>query len=709
MQGVFGNCLTSMGFTGIHRFFRRPHASHTYTVIHVRQGGMRRYMERRYRILATDEHRLVRLLQWVRGDMAGIDKRVNTGALMLVDSATNRPVATVAALDRLVGAAMTGTPATLVYTVDTSRAPMTPVQLPPLPPLQPVGSSVTPLERVTPQARFDELRRTVAAQLGTQLARGDTTATAVHNAAIDVLRGHRDTLRVLGLSMPSRTANSIAADLAVSVTELNPAVVTPANAVRVYSTTVEKSPAWNGIACHLAHKPSPLLAVPDTENDVLFDLEPEPALVGARVGGPVVVQLPVAHVSSAMPMRAVHTIEPLGAWRTPDADQATALARVGFRPHTAADYTAELVGACTDCQAIGRYRCGRRCRRHLRRLQEKLAFKKATTPAVPAVPKPIAGRVEFAPLAARTEPIAGRVEFAPLASTAGRVDFVPLAKPDDIQFVPLTAAHLAAIGCNTCGKHKKGKKTESVGCDTCGGAKSDDIQYVPLDGDDIEYEPLSDDDSAPLDDVGIEYEPLGAEAAPAALNLAQAQPARVVAQVPAGYRVWLRDSNATTAVGEGGVEIRGGLRHVELENPAGLRRAAQAEPLLFPRGQTSTIRLAADANGAIKWSCTATSNIGAQLAASLPAVNTPVPAGHMLLVHTDGTAASAPMGAWTCVKGNEFEARATNGRSYFFDGSRCLVADADNTMHNVLAVVPHPAVPGATVVVLPPLAAPRSE
>jgi len=723
------------GYTGVYQFVRRtaPAHLHRHVVVYVRNGGMRRYMARSYHVLAADEHRLTRLLQTVRADMAKTDRRVNTGALVLVDGVTGRPLASAAALDRLVGAALPNAPITLGYTVDTSRAPLAPVQLPPVVPVQ---TAVPSVPTKTPMARFDEMRRAVAAQLGAQLARssaaGAPSATAVHNAAIEALRDHRDTLCSFGLPMPSRTINSIAADLAVSVAELNPTVITAANAQRVFGTTVDKSPAWNAIRCHLERR-APAAAAAD-ENEALYDLEDAPALVvssaiGATLGAPVTVRLPVARLSSAMPaVGAVHTIAPLRAAK-PVAASASALERVGFRAHTAADYTVELVGAaCNDCQAIGhRYRCGRRCRRNLRRLEEKRLFDKlnpppAATPAVPA--KPIAsGAVEFAPL-------------APAASVSNDIQFVPLAKPapvgDDIQFVPLTAAHVAAhladIGCNTCGgkkkdkKKAKGKKAASgkvgvefvplaqVGCNTCGGGGAKPADEASYDSDDdigVEF--------APLAPTGVEFAPLegarsvGAEAT-AKLDLTQPQPARVVAEAPRGYRVWLRDGPALTAVPAGGVDIRGGLRHVELENPAGARRMAQAEPLLFLRGQTSTIRLGTDANGSIKWSCSNTASVGAQLAAAFPAVAaTPVPAGHMLLLHTDGRATTAPAGTWAAANNAEHEARAANGRSYFFDGSRCLVADGDSVMHNVLAAVPHPTAAGATVVLLPPLTAPRSD
>ena len=633
------------GFTG--GFTRKAARAACAPVIFVRQGGMKAYMERMYRIEVTDSYRLARLEQSVRADMTRRDPRLANGTLKLADS-TGRTISSATALDRVIASAAPGVPPVLVYSVDTSIAPAPPVAIPPLASPQ----QIVAREPTSNASQLEMLRRDVATQLGARLGSGTLpTREAVHNAAIEVLSTQRRKLAAL-TSAPVRTSNSIAADLAVSVREVNPAVLTSSNATRAIAAAVEKSHAWRVFA------PAAASACAPDDNGPLFDLEPAPALVAASLGT-TVVQLPIARVSSSAPVcPVVHTIAPLGA-------EVDVLARIGFRAHTAADYTVELVGeqitACGSCQAIGHRRCGRRCRRNLKRLEEKRAFEKATAPA--PVPAKVGGNVTFEPLGA---PISADIQFEPLGSSVepeplgADIQFVPLGA--DIQFVPLgTNVQTAPIDCGTCDKGKKKKQQQ---------------QQAPV--------------AAPLD-------------------VAKAQPARVMAQVPAGYGVALRDGSVSTTLGTTPVEVRGGPRHIELVNPEGKRRVATEEPVLFMPGQLMVVRVERDNGGALSWSCHAAEHVGAQLVSALPSAAAPVPAGHMLLVHSDGTTAVAPAAGWARASGTEHEARTTDGRSYFFDPTRRFVADADNRMHPVLAVVPHATVSDATVVLLPPMKAPRSD
>jgi hypothetical protein len=656
-----------MGFTGgfTGGFVRKAPCARTAHTVFVRQGGMRAYMERMYRVVVTDNYRLARLEQSVRADMTRRDPRLATGTLKLSDG-SGRTISSVQALDRLLATASPAAPPVLVYSVDTSIAPAPPAALPPLAPLQSAPSAREP---VTNTGQLETLRRDIATQLGARLGAGGVPSReAVHNAAVEVLCAQRRRLAAL-TGAPVRATNSIAADLAVSVREVSPAVLTSSNATRAIAAAVEKSHAW----CVLAPRRDD--RAPD-DNGPLFDLEPAPALVAASLGT-TVVQLPIARVSSAAPVcAAVHTIAPLAA-------EVDVLAHIGFRAHTAADYTVELVGeqltACGSCQAIGYRRCGRRCRRNLKRLEEQRAFEKATAaPAAPAkvggnitfepLGAPIADDIQFVPLAAGA-PIADDIQFVPLAASAPiarDIQFVPLAASEpiaaNIQFVPLAAAiPTAPIDCGTCDKGKKKKAVAAV----------------------------------------------ASEAKP--LDVGKAQPARVMAQAPTGYSVVLRDGTASTAVGATPVEVRGGPRHIELVNAEGKRRVATDEPVLFMPGQLMVVRVEKGSDGALGWSCHAAEHVGAQLAAALPAAATPVPANHLLLVHSDGTTAVAPAAGWARASGSEHEARTTCGRSYFFDMTRRFVADADNKMHPVLAAVPHATAPGATVVLLPAMTAPHSD
>lgn len=652
---------------------RRPHA-----VVNVRQGGQRTYMLRTFNVVFDDEFRLERLMAAVRADMSQRDARIGNAMLTLVDGVTGAPIASTVGLDRALGA---GSRVTLAYKVDASRmAPATTV--PPI--ARRIGAPIA--APVTVESRLDKLRTTVVAQLGAALGAAGTlpTLVAARAEARRVLRDNQRLLTDAGIKNPVHQTNLIAADLAAAVRGVNPAVLTSANAPRVFSLAAEKSPVWKVIECKMAPAckgKAPAAATYEDDNDE--DEEETPAALMARIGASVSgtqLRLPVTYISSAVPTLTASAAD-------------NVLARLGIRMHTAADYTAELVPtveplgaeACNDCQTIGhRYRCGRRCRRHLRRLEEKRLFDAAhgvpATPATPATPaRPLGANITFEPIGDAFAPVAGapELEFRPLQPVGATLEFRPTAAASTPQSIEaaITLAPLAP---------------EPVGAE---------LEFRPLQpaGAKLEFRPLQ---TKPVGDE-LEFRPLTAAAI---VDLKTVQPTQVAASAPAGFRVLLRSpaDNSETLVTAAPTTIRPGPRHIVVENAAGKQRTVTAEPIHFHAGQTSTISVDASS-----WRCSTVDNVGSAIAAAYASQLAAHTTG-LVLLHTDGTATTAPIGAWAASTNEEHEAAAASGRSYFFDSTRSLVADANNRMHPVLAVAKHPAAPEATVVLLPPIALPVS-
>lgn len=656
------------------------HRRREQALVYVREGGTRSYVVRGYSIVLEDEHRLERLEQAVRAEMAQRDARIGSAAITLLDGMTGAPIASADKLDRVLAG---GSRVTLTYKVDATRTPATSV--PPI--ARRIGAPIA--APVTAESRMTTLRTTVVAQLGAALGATATlpSLTSALKEARRVLRDNQSLLTAVGIAQPVHHSNLIAADLAAAAREVNASVLTAANAPRVFSVALDKSPVWKVIECKMAPAcgkggaKSTAAYVASSDDDDDDEQMESPAELMARIGADVSgtqMRLPITYISSAVP-----TLTAGAGIVSSD----NVLAQLGVRMHTAADYTVEMVPtveplgaeACDGCQAIGhRYRCGRRCRRHLRRLEEKRMFDAAhATPAVPAKPaslganitfepigtafSPVAGapELEFRPLAAAPEPIASGLEFRPLAATsepiAANVEFRPLA----------TAASIEAA-----------------------------IKFAPLAAEPARV------------GAGVEFRPLtaAAPAAAAPVDLKAVQPTRVVASVPAGYRVLMRNPSdgSETVVGATPAVIRPGPRHIVIENAAGKQRTVTTEPYHFHAGQTSTI--SADASS---WRCITVDNVGDAIAAAYSAQLAAHTQG-LVLLHTDGTATTAPIGAWATATNDEHEAAAASGRSYFFDATRSLVADANNSMHPVLAVAKHPTSPDATVVLLPSIALPAT-
>lgn len=619
---------------------RREHA-----VVSVRQGGQRTYTLRTFNVVFDDEFRLERLMQAVRADMSQHDARIGNAMLTLVDGVTGAPIASTVGLDR---ALASGSRVTLAYKIDANRtAPATTV--PPI--ARRIGAPIA--APITAETRLSKLRAAVTAQLGAALGASGAlpTLVAAHTEARRVLRNNQRMLTDLGIKNPVHQTNLIAADLAAAVRGVNPAVLTSANAPRVFSLAADKSPVWKVIECKMAPACKGKPAVTYVDDDEEEEDEETPAEVMARIGASVSgtqLRLPIAYISSAVPSSTAAPAD-------------NVLARLGVRMHTAANYTAELVPtieplgaeACDGCQAIGhRYRCGRRCRRHLRRLEEERAFN-----AAHGTPAPIKDNITFEPIGGAFVPVAGapELEFRPLQAEAA-----PQPVGATLEFRPYTSP-----------------------------SKAQSIEAA------IELAPLK---------AELEFQPLKAAVEPSPLDLKQVQPTQVNASMPAGFRVLLRSTadNSETPVAAAPVTIRPGPRHIVVENAAGKQRTVTAEPIHFHAGQTSTISVDASS-----WQCKTVDNVGTAIAAAYA----PQLAAHttgLVLLHTDGTATTAQIGAWATATNEEHEVAAASGHSYFFDSSRSLVADANNRMHPVLAVAKHPTAPDATVVLLPPIALPAT-
>lgn len=659
-----------MPYTGLRSYFPslgdhfRHHAhKREVLVLNVREGGMRTYVTRLFSLFLGDEHRLERLVQSVRADMAQRDARIGANAIVLADGVSGAPITSTAALDRVIAR---GRSPTLVYKVD-NRPAAAPTALPPI--ARRIGAPLN--VPITPESRLEKLRTSVVAQLSASLGASPKVPelSVARAEARRVLTDNRNGLRAIGIVNPVHQANLIAADLAAAVRNVDERALTAANAPRVFALALNKSPVWAAIECKMAPacKAKPVTPVYVDDDSVADDDEPEetPAQLMARIGatvGAVAAPLPITYISSAVPAISAQPVRTsamasigthMAAAAAPAAPAVDILAQIGFRVHTAADYTVEEVHtiepiggeACNSCQTIGhRYRCGKRCRRHYRRLEEKRAFDAAH--GVPAaklgsegfVPVPGAPSLEFKPIAASIEPT---ITFrAPL-------QFRPVAAEVALESRPIAA------------------------------------------------------------EVALETRPIAAAVAAAApINLREPQPVRVTASAPAGFRVYLRDAdNSETLVGGAVAMIQPGPRHIVVENAAGKKGTATQTPLHFHAGQTHTINVE-NAGGSTSWKCTVSDSsaaIGAAYGAALAAHTE-----GLVLLHTDGTATSAPIGAWAAATNDEHEVAAASGRSYIFDAKRAFVADAANRMHPVLAVAKHPTSPNATVVLLPPITLPAS-
>ena len=654
-------------------------STNTHFVVFVRQGGTRMLQVRHYPVLLNDDQRLESLTQRVHADMVGVDTRINKAAITLADGINERAITSNAALDRLL---TSGIRPTLIYTIDAKRAPnMTRLPDPPRP--TPVRTEATV---PTLDSRLADLSRAVVDHMSAALGATATlpTLAIAHEAAAAALSANAAHLAALGIRNPVHQTNLIAADLAASACTANAAAITPANAPRVFRVALEASPAWNAIRCRLA----PACKNKKKTRRADADEKAEEAALKAQIGsdasriGPV--RMPIVFISSAVPSASGGTV-----------DVSTLLSRIGFQPHTAADYTLQPatptiapIGAdAGKCQEIGHKYCGRRCRRFLRQLEFKHDAERAAAAAAVAAVKTdvnvagIGGDIEFLPLGAAPDTFK-------FSASASKATLQPVA--DDITFEPIKSALSAA-------------------------SAADDITFEPISSalasaaaDDITFEPIRSPLASTAIADDITFEPLRSPlASTAPLDLSTVQPAHIAAKAPAGYRVLLRNpaDNTEMAVGATPSPMLAGVRHVTIENADG--RRCDAGPVRFRPGQTSTISVELK-NGRPSWQSTITADVGSAIAAAFPQKLT-ANANELVLLHTDGRATTAPIGAWAAISDAEHEATAASGHAYIFDASRSFVADANNCMHPVLAVAKHPTVPGATVVLLPAMTMPASD